>query len=162
MNTMTSNNQSLEKKLKPLLLLPILSLIIVFGVLYSGRSGITISSLSQPQQLSEMQSETGLSMAAAETETSCGCPSGTAGCSVIGNAVLGGVDVVQYHTAYKLDDGSYNESMTGEEGSSTYSSTHNGFKFYFVSNENKKLFDKKPEKYLPQYGGFCSWGITGK
>ncbi|MFT5821950.1 MAG: hypothetical protein ACI8ZM_003206 [Crocinitomix sp.] len=31
--------------------------------------------------------------------------------------------------------------------------------YYFTSAEQKVLFDKNPTKYLPQYGGFCAFGI---
>jgi len=31
----------------------------------------------------------------------------------------------------------------------------------FASNENKELFIKNPEKYAPQYGGYCAYGTAG-
>lgn len=33
--------------------------------------------------------------------------------------------------------------------------------WYFSSNENKELFIKNPEKYAPQYGGYCAYGTAG-
>jgi YHS domain-containing protein len=37
-----------------------------------------------------------------------------------------------------------------------------GYQFYFLSQENKDIFDETPDAYIPQYGGFCSWGISGE
>ena len=31
---------------------------------------------------------------------------------------------------------------------------------YFSNDENKEKFKTNPNKYLPQYGGFCSYGIS--
>lgn len=38
-----------------------------------------------------------------------------------------------------------------------------GVKYYFASLTNKETFDKNPEKYLPEYGGWCAYamGIDG-
>jgi len=32
--------------------------------------------------------------------------------------------------------------------------------YQFKSSENKKAFDKTPEKYVPKYGGYCSIAIS--
>jgi YHS domain-containing protein len=40
------------------------------------------------------------------------------------------------------------------------SSSYKGVTFRFASAANKKLFDDAPEKYLPQYGGYCANGIA--
>lgn len=32
--------------------------------------------------------------------------------------------------------------------------------YYFASADNKRLFDANPDKYEPQYGGFCSSGVS--
>jgi YHS domain-containing protein len=39
-------------------------------------------------------------------------------------------------------------------------SSYKGVTFHFASVANKKLFDDAPEKYLPQYGGYCANGIA--
>lgn len=36
----------------------------------------------------------------------------------------------------------------------------NDAKWYFSSKENKDLFEKNPEKYAPQYGGYCAYGTA--
>jgi YHS domain-containing protein len=42
------------------------------------------------------------------------------------------------------------------KGSPKYLSVYQGAKFYFVSAEDKKEFDKTPSKYAPTYGGYCA------
>lgn len=34
-----------------------------------------------------------------------------------------------------------------------------GSTYYFSSLENKNLFQKNPEKYIPQYGGWCAYAL---
>ena len=85
-----------------------------------------------------------------------------ADCSEASRPVLGGLDFVQYFTEFKNDDGTYDETSIGEVGSSDYSSVYDGFTFYFKSSTNKELFDASPTSYAPQYGGFCSWGVSGE
>jgi len=65
--------------------------------------------------------------------------------------VLGGVDFVQYFTSFRVDKGtehSYNESMVGLVGDSTFSSKYNDHIFYFLSAENKVIFEKVMMKIL--------------
>lgn len=37
---------------------------------------------------------------------------------------------------------------------------YDGYKYLFSSEENKELFEKAPEKYLPAYGGYCAFGVS--
>jgi len=60
-----------------------------------------------------------------------------------------GYDVVSYFTEGKPDQGS--DRFTHEFG---------GVKWQFVSSEHRDLFAANPQKYAPQYGGFCSWGVA--
>lgn len=76
--------------------------------------------------------------------------------------VLGGVDIIQYWTDFKLSDGSYNESNIGQLGIPSYQVTHNNFQFNFISEQNKALFQSDPSAYIPQFGGFCAWGVGGE
>ncbi|HEX4855391.1 MAG TPA: YHS domain-containing (seleno)protein [Limnobacter sp.] len=62
--------------------------------------------------------------------------------------MLAGADVVNYFTA--------NSYL---QGSPQYSSTYQDVTFHFANPQNKALFDAAPEKYLPQYGGYCANGI---
>jgi len=45
-------------------------------------------------------------------------------------------------------------------GSAKFSAVHNEATYRFVSQENLDMFSKNPEKYVPQYGGFCAYGVA--
>ena len=59
-----------------------------------------------------------------------------------------GYDVVNYHT-----------NNSAAKGSSEYSIKYDGATFYFVNKANKKAFKKNPEKFLPEYNGYCAFGV---
>jgi len=63
--------------------------------------------------------------------------------------ILFGHDVVSYFT-----DGRH------RMGSAAHRSVHKGVTFRFASAEHKALFDAAPEKYIPQFGGYCANGIV--
>ncbi|MCE8514399.1 hypothetical protein KBY24_18655 [Ruegeria pomeroyi] len=46
------------------------------------------------------------------------------------------------------------------EGFANYSATIDGASYYFTSEENLKEFQSEPARYLPQHGGFCSYGVA--
>jgi len=46
------------------------------------------------------------------------------------------------------------------EGDSDYSYDWNGATWKFSSAENRDLFIANPEKYAPQYGGYCAWAVS--
>ncbi|NKB25491.1 MAG: hypothetical protein GKR87_14160 [Kiritimatiellae bacterium] len=37
---------------------------------------------------------------------------------------------------------------------------HSEATYFFANKEHKKMFKKNPEKYAPQYGGFCAYGVS--
>ena len=45
-------------------------------------------------------------------------------------------------------------------GTATYTATHNGATYRFASQENLEVFKSNPDKYVPQYGGFCAFGVA--
>jgi YHS domain-containing protein len=45
-------------------------------------------------------------------------------------------------------------------GDYRYESNYNGTRYRFASAENKKLFDVDPARYVPQFGGFCAYGVS--
>ena len=44
-----------------------------------------------------------------------------------------------------------------QKGSIKISMVHDGVTYRFASTEHLELFKADPEKYLPQYGGWCAW-----
>jgi YHS domain-containing protein len=64
-------------------------------------------------------------------------------------AAVKGYDPVAYFTDNKA-----------VEGVSDFKSELNGATYFFVSKEHKDLFDANPSKYLPQFGGYCAYGVS--
>jgi YHS domain-containing protein len=46
------------------------------------------------------------------------------------------------------------------QGDPAITTTYHGAKYLFASATNKAEFDKDPEKYVPQYGAFCAYGVS--
>jgi YHS domain-containing protein len=46
------------------------------------------------------------------------------------------------------------------KGDSKFTATYKGVKWYFSSEENLKTFKTDPEKYAPQYGGYCAYAVS--
>jgi YHS domain-containing protein len=46
------------------------------------------------------------------------------------------------------------------KGSKDYVVEWNGARWYFASAKNRDRFKAEPEKYAPQYGGYCAWAVT--
>ncbi|MEQ9592022.1 MAG: YHS domain-containing (seleno)protein [Cyclobacteriaceae bacterium] len=72
--------------------------------------------------------------------------------------------------AYNIDDSkialqgyspvSYLDLGIAQVGLKEYKASYNGLNYYFTSQDQKKTFDANPTKYLPQYGGFCAFGVS--
>jgi YHS domain-containing protein len=63
--------------------------------------------------------------------------------------MLFGSDVVSYFT-----------EKTYKPGSPAIRSVYKDVTFRFSKPEHKALFDQAPEKYIPQFGGYCTNGIV--
>lgn len=62
-------------------------------------------------------------------------------------AIANGYDVVAYF------------NNKAEKGSKKYTTTYEGALFKFSSEKNLETFKKTPQKYIPQYGGYCAYAI---
>jgi hypothetical protein len=71
------------------------------------------------------------------------------GKSLTDDAAIKGYDTVAYFKAGKALKGS--EPFTFQWHNMTW---------YFSTRENKDLFAASPEKYAPQYDGWCAWALT--
>jgi YHS domain-containing protein len=63
--------------------------------------------------------------------------------------MLKGHDVVAYFTEQRH-----------RMGLAQHRSVYEGVVFQFASAEHKRLFDAAPDRYLPQFGGYCANGIV--
>ena len=68
-----------------------------------------------------------------------------------GGYVAEGFDVVAYFTESKPI-----------EGKKDFTVTYNDVRFKFSKLENLKLFKSNPEKYIPQYNGYCAYALAVK
>lgn len=66
-----------------------------------------------------------------------------------GGGVVGGYDVVSYHTMGKPT-----------QGSADFSAEYQGATWYFGSAENLEMFTAEPARFAPAYGGWCSAGAS--
>lgn len=64
--------------------------------------------------------------------------------------VLEGYDVTSYFEGTPL------------KGNTKITTTYDGVKYAFAKEENKKKFIASPEKFTPQYGGYCAYAIAMK
>jgi len=68
---------------------------------------------------------------------------------LFGSAAVRGYDVVAYFTQAKPVEGKRN-----------FSHKWNNAEWRFASAANRDLFVANPEKYAPQYGGWCAWAVS--
>lgn len=73
--------------------------------------------------------------------------------------MLGGVDVVAYHT---MDPGSESPIFGLAQWSHIITRSAEQYTFYFSSNANLNLFTSNLTKYIPRNGGYCSWGFANE
>jgi YHS domain-containing protein len=69
--------------------------------------------------------------------------------TVANNVALKGYDPVAYFSENKA-----------VEGKAEFQYEWNGAKWHFSSAANRDAFAREPEKYAPQYGGYCSWAVA--
>ncbi|WP_239524950.1 YHS domain-containing (seleno)protein [Leptobacterium flavescens] len=55
---------------------------------------------------------------------------------------------------------SYLDMGLAQRGLKEFKSEYQGAKYYFTSKDQKKKFDANPTKYVPQYGGYCAFGVS--
>ena len=66
------------------------------------------------------------------------------------NTAVGGYDTVSYFTG----DG------TPVKGSDDFKTEYKGATWKFASQENLDKFKANPEKFAPQYGGYCAYAVS--
>ena len=65
------------------------------------------------------------------------------------NGAIRGYDPVAYHTEQRP-----------VEGSAEHTYRWNDAYWHFASADNLELFRQDPERYAPQYGGFCAYAMS--
>ena len=65
------------------------------------------------------------------------------------NVALDGYDIVNYH--YKKKE---------NKGDLTFNYKHNDLNWFFISSRHLKAFKSKPAKFIPQFGGYCTYTVS--
>ncbi len=65
------------------------------------------------------------------------------------DTAVSGYDTVAYFTQNKP-----------VKGDSSYSTQYKGANWHFSNTANLEMFKADPEKYAPQYGGYCAWAVA--
>lgn len=69
--------------------------------------------------------------------------------SIFSDKAIKGYDTVAYFTENRA-----------VEGHDAFQTDYNGAVWLFSSAENLALFEQDPEKYAPQYGGYCAYAVA--
>lgn len=69
--------------------------------------------------------------------------------SFLSSSAVGGYDAVAYFTEGKP-----------VKGKSDFKTSYMGADWLFSSRENLAAFKSNPEKYAPQFGGYCAWAVS--
>ncbi len=59
-----------------------------------------------------------------------------------------------------FDTVAYVNEQKAVRGSAEFSSAYKGASFHFKSAANRDAFIANPEKFAPQYGGYCAYGVS--
>jgi len=70
--------------------------------------------------------------------------------SFLNNNAVGGYDAVSY----------FQGNQKPVKGKKKFSTSYKGANWKFASKENLETFLADPEKYAPQYGGYCAYAVA--
>lgn len=57
------------------------------------------------------------------------------------------------------DPVAYFEMKKPVKGNPAYAAAHGGATYHFLTKRHRRLFVANPDKYVPAYGGWCSYGM---
>lgn len=76
------------------------------------------------------------------------------GGTAAGMAAVDAIAIKGYDTVAYFKDG------RALKGSPSFTFRWHGLVWHFSSGENRDLFSAAPEKYAPQYDGYCAWAMA--
>ncbi|MEM6421767.1 MAG: YHS domain-containing (seleno)protein [Pseudomonadota bacterium] len=59
-----------------------------------------------------------------------------------------------------VDTVALSKTETAADGAAAHTVVHDGVAYYFASAEAKTMFEADPTAFLPQNGGFCTFGVA--
>ncbi len=69
--------------------------------------------------------------------------------SFFSNSAVGGYDPVSYFTQGQP-----------VKGKPQFKLRYKAADWYFSSQQHREMFQNNPDKYMPQYGGYCAWAVA--
>jgi len=72
----------------------------------------------------------------------------------IGNSIMDNVAIKGYDSVAYFKEG---KALKGRE---SFTIQWHGMTWYFSTKDNRDLFAAAPNKYAPQYDGYCAWAMT--
>ncbi|MEM7058697.1 MAG: YHS domain-containing (seleno)protein [Pseudomonadota bacterium] len=60
------------------------------------------------------------------------------------------------------DSVAYHQDRKAVRGDETFEEEWKGVRWRFANAENRDLFVANPERWAPQYGGYCAWGVAAR
>ena len=81
--------------------------------------------------------------------SACSTTGGRVNTGWFGNTAINGYDPVAYFVAGEP-----------QQGRDEFVSQYDGASWKFASAANKAKFDANPQKYAPQYGGYCAYAVA--
>jgi YHS domain-containing protein len=78
-------------------------------------------------------------------------------------AIAGKVDPVYQHGGLAIrgyDAVAYHQQSAPVKGSSQFSYQWRGATWLFANAENRDRFQAEPDRYAPQYGGYCAYAVS--
>ena len=83
-----------------------------------------------------------------------GCGASAQDAEIVNTGYFGDVAIRGY------DPVAYFTESRAVQGSDEFSYEWLGATWHFASAEHRDAFAKEPEKYAPQYGGYCAYGVS--
>ena len=74
--------------------------------------------------------------------------------SAVGQQPASDAAIKGYDTVAYFKDGK------AVKGNASFTFPWHGMTWHFASKENRDLFAGSPERYAPQYDGYCAWAMT--
>lgn len=75
-------------------------------------------------------------------------------------ALAGGFNETNGVAIDGYDPVAYMTEQKAVKGSDAFNNVHKGSVFHFKSAANRDTFTADPEKFAPQYGGYCAFGVS--
>jgi YHS domain-containing protein len=85
---------------------------------------------------------------------------GIAGAMTLRGQTPGSINAANGVAIQGYDAVAYHMRQEAIKGDRTFSHQWRGVTWLFASAENRDAFAKSPEKYVPEFGGFCAYGVS--